>query len=97
MASIYGILSIDAVVDEYRQQVEVKNSGPLEKVLRIPSMESWRLSMVLIVFYLFGVFICIFAFAIESVVIFSGGALGKFKRTIIGNVCFNSMLFFLIF
>lgn len=69
---------IDAAVDEYRQKVEVI-SGTSEKVHRIPSMESWRLSIVLIVFYSLGVCICLFAFAIGSVMIFSAGALGEFK------------------
>lgn len=70
---------IDAVVDEYRQKVEVTTSGPSEKILRIPSMESWRLSIVLIVLYFFGVSICLLAFGIGSVIVFSAGALGKFS------------------
>lgn len=68
---------IDAVVDEYRQKVEVTTSGPSEKVLRIPSMESWRLSIVLMSFYFVGIGLCVFALAIESTIIFSGGALGE--------------------
>ncbi|XP_031637634.1 uncharacterized protein LOC116350051 [Contarinia nasturtii] len=66
---------IDAVVDEYRQKVEVISGPSTEKVLRIPSIESWRLSIVLIVFYFFGVCLCLFAFAIGSVLIFSAAAL----------------------
>ncbi|XP_055295987.1 probable cationic amino acid transporter [Sitodiplosis mosellana] len=66
---------IDAVVDEYRQKVEVTTSGPSEKVLRIPSMESWRLSIVLLVFYSFGVAICLVGFVIGSFIVFSAGAL----------------------
>lgn len=70
---------IDAVFDEYRQKVEVTTSGPSEKILRIPSMESWRLSIVLITFYFVGVFLCLSAFAIDSPFIFGGGVFGKFK------------------
>lgn len=69
---------IDAVVDEYRQKVEVTTSGPSEKVLRIPSMESWRLSIVLITLFFIGVGICIVALAIGSPIIFGGGVLGEF-------------------
>lgn len=69
---------IDAVVDEYRQKVEVTTSGPSEKVLRIPSMESWRLSIVFISFYFVGICVCVFACAIDSIIIFSGGALSEY-------------------
>lgn len=69
---------IDAVVDEYRQKVEVTTSGPSEKILRIPSMESWRLSIVLIVLYFFGVCLCLLAFAIGSFIVFGAGILGKY-------------------
>lgn len=68
---------IDAVFDEYRQKVEVTTSGPSEKILRIPSMESWRLSIVLIAFFFVGVCMCLFAFAIGSASIFGGGVFGK--------------------
>lgn len=70
---------IDAAVDEYRQKVEVTTSGPSEKILRIPSMESWRLSIVLIILYFFGVAICLLALAIGSFIVFSAGALGMFS------------------
>lgn len=79
---------IDAVVDEYRQKVEVTSSGPSEKVLRIPSMESWRLSIVLMSFYFVGVCLCIFAIVFESIVIFSGGILGEcsfYVHSILGH------------
>lgn len=69
---------IDAVVDEYRQKVEVTTSGPSEKILRIPSIQSWRLSIILIVLHFFGVSLCLLAFAIGSFIAFSAGALGKF-------------------
>lgn len=68
---------IDAVVDEYRQKVEVTTSGPSEKILRIPSSESWQLSIVLLCFYFIGVFICMVALAMDSPIVFSGGAIGK--------------------
>lgn len=77
---------IDAVVDEYRQKVEVTTSGPSEKVLRIPSFESWRLSIVLICFYFVGVCLCIFAFAIESVIIFCGGVLGEYVILLVNGL-----------
>ena len=67
---------IDAVVDEYRQKVEVTTSGPSEKVLRIPSMESWRLSIVLMAFYFFGVGICLLGLAVQSFIVFIAGVLG---------------------
>lgn len=70
---------IDAVVDEYRQKVEVTTSGPSEKILRIPSMESWRLSIVLMAFYCFGVGICLLGFAVQSMIVFIAGVLGKFS------------------
>lgn len=68
---------IDAVVDEYRQKVEVTTSGPSEKVLRIPSTESWQLSIVLLGFYFVGICICCVALAIQSAIVFSGGVIGK--------------------
>lgn len=68
---------IDAAVDEYRQKIEVTTSGPSEKVLRIPSLESWRLSIVLICFYFVGIGICIFGNAIGMTIVFGGGVLGK--------------------
>lgn len=68
---------IDAVVDEYRQKVEFTTSGPTEKVLRIPSAESWRLSMVLLSFYFISVCICVGALAIGSGIIFAGGVVGE--------------------
>lgn len=67
---------IDAVVDEYRQNVEVTTSKPSEKVLRVPSMESWRLSIVLITLYSVGVALSVVGFIFESLVIFCGGILG---------------------
>lgn len=69
---------IDAVVDEYRQKVEVTTSGPSEKILRIPSMESWRLSIVLMTLVFIGVGLCTVAPAIGSPIIFGGGILGEF-------------------
>lgn len=68
---------IDAVVDEYRQKVEVTTSGPSEKILHIPSMESWRLSIVLMCVYFVGIGLCQFAFTIGSTIMFSAGALSK--------------------
>lgn len=69
---------IDAIVDEYRQKVEVTTSGPSEKVLRIPSMESWRLAIVLITLYMVGVALSVVGFMFQSIVIFCGGILGKY-------------------
>lgn len=68
---------IDAAVDEYRQKVEVTSSGPSEKVLRIPSQESWQLSVILIGCYFIGIFICIVAFAIRSAILFGAGIVGE--------------------
>lgn len=68
---------IDAVFDEYRQQIEITTSGPTEKVLRIPSMESWRVSIILIVFYFIGVSLSIIGLIFQSFAIFGGSILGK--------------------
>lgn len=68
---------IDAVFDEYRQQIEVTSSGPTEKVLRIPSSESWRVSIVLMIFYFAGVALSIIGLIFESFILFGGGILGK--------------------
>lgn len=68
---------IDAAVDEYRQKVEVTTSGPSEKILRIPSSESWQLSIVLISFYFVGILICLGAFAFGSAIVFIGGVSGE--------------------
>lgn len=68
---------IDAAVDEYRQKVEVTTSGPSEKVLRIPSQESWQLSIILIGCYFVGIFLCMIAFAIHSAILFGAGFVGE--------------------
>lgn len=91
---------IDAVVDEYRQKVEVTTSGPSEKILRIPSMESWRLSIILIVLHFFGVTLCLLAFAIGSFIAFSAGAISKFSPEkdfyIFNIISKNNSIFFFI-
>lgn len=69
---------IDAAVDEYRQKVEVTTSGPSEKVLRIPSQESWRLSIILMGCYFVGIFLCVFSFAIRSAILFGAGIVGEY-------------------
>lgn len=71
---------IDAVFDEYRQKIEVTTSGPSEKVLRIPSMESWRVSMVLMTIYFVGVLMSIIGFIFQSFVVFGGGVVGKINQ-----------------
>lgn len=88
---------IDAAVDEYRQKVEVTTSGPSEKVLRIPSLESWRLSIVLICFYFVGIGICVCGNAIGSAIIFGGGVLGKYSLIIEFNFVKHYFLVLRIF
>lgn len=68
---------IDAVFDEYRQQIEVTASGPLEKVLQIPSVESWRLSIVLMIAFCVGVGFCIIGFMADSWVLFGPSFIGE--------------------
>lgn len=68
---------IDAVFDEYRQKIEVTASGPSEKVLRIPSIESWRLSIMLMALYFVGICLCIIGFLFSSMIIFLACFLGK--------------------
>lgn len=70
---------IDAVFDEYRQKIEVTASGPSEKVLQIPSMESWRLSIILMIAYFVGMGFCIIGFLTESWFIFVASFVGKFS------------------
>lgn len=72
---------IDAAVDEYRQKVEVTTSGPSEKVLRIPSQESWQLSIILIGCYFVGIFLCVIAFAIHSAILFGAGFVGEYSNS----------------
>lgn len=73
---------IDAIFDEYRQQIEVTTSKPSEKVLRIPSMESWRVSIILMTFYFVGIAMSIIGMIFQSFAIFGGGILGKRKKHI---------------
>lgn len=68
---------IDAAVDEYKQKVEVTTSGPSEKVLRIPSQESWQLSIILMGCYFVGIFLCVISFAIRSAILFGAGIVGE--------------------
>lgn len=67
---------IDAVVDEYLQKVEVQ-TGRAEKVLRIPSHESFQLSMILIACFFAGIFLCLIALAIRSAILFGAGFVGE--------------------
>lgn len=75
---------IDAAVDEYRQKVEVTTSGPSEKVLRIPSQESWQLSMILISCYFVGIFLCMIAMklSIHSAILFGAGFVGEYSQLV---------------
>lgn len=73
---------IDAVFDEYRQQIEVTASGPSEKVLQIPSMESWRLSIVLMITFFVGMGFCVIGFLTKSWIIFVISFVGECR---IGN------------
>lgn len=36
---------IDAIVDEYRQKVKVTTAGPMEKTHRVPSLTSWKITI----------------------------------------------------
>lgn len=90
---------IDAVFDEYRQQIEVTTSGPTDKVLRIPSMDSWRISIILMTFYFVGVALSIIGLIFQSFVIFGSGILGmshhsysKFKILIRSSFFFLCLL-----
>lgn len=67
---------IDAAVDEYLQKVEVI-AGRAEKVLRIPSQESFQLSSILIGCYFAGIFLCVIAFGIRSAILFGAGFVGE--------------------
>lgn len=70
---------IDAVFDEYRQKIEVTTSGPSDKILRIPSVESWRVSLVMMILYFVGISLTIIGFIFQSFVVFGGGILGNFS------------------
>lgn len=70
---------IDAAVDEYLQKEEVKTSGPLpEKVLRIPSQESFQLSLILIGCYFLGILLCMIALNIHSIILFGAGIISEY-------------------
>lgn len=69
---------IDAAVDEYRQKVEVTTSGPSEKVLRIPSQESWQLSIILMGCYFVGIFLGVISLTIRSTILFGAGIVGEY-------------------
>lgn len=68
---------IDAIVDEYRQKVKVTTAGPTEKIMRIPSGESWKLSMVFVGLICIGTMICVIGTLNESIILFISGLLSK--------------------
>lgn len=72
---------IDAVFDEYRQKIEVTASGPSEKILQIPSIESWRLSIILMTTFFVSVGFCVIGFLANSVLVFAGSFIGKENNT----------------
>lgn len=80
---------IDAVFDEYRQKIEFTTSGPSEKVIRIPSIESWRLSIVLMSFYFVGVLLSIVGFIFQSLVVFGSSIFGKSSMKLIRVLNFH--------
>lgn len=67
---------IDAVFDEYRQKIEVTASGPSEKVLQIPSIESWRLAIIVMIMFFVAICFCVIGFLSESWFIFVTGFVG---------------------
>lgn len=68
---------IDAVFDEYRQKIEVTASGPSEKILQIPSIESWRLSIIMMTTFFVSIGFCVIGFLANSVFVFAGSFIGK--------------------
>lgn len=69
---------IDAAVDEYKQRVEVE-SGSSEKVLRVPSQQSWELSKIILGFYTIGIFLCMIGVhsTVHSIILFGAGFVGE--------------------
>lgn len=68
---------IDAIVDEYRQKVKISSAGTKEKIMRIPSEESWKLSIVCVTVTCIGAVVGVIGIATESVVALGTGTMGE--------------------
>lgn len=68
---------IDAIVDEYRQKVKVTSAGTKEKVMRLPSDESWKVSIVCVTVTCIGAMVSVIGIAAESIIALATGIIGK--------------------
>lgn len=68
---------IDAIVDEYRQKVKVTSAGSKEKIMRIPSEESWKVSIVCVTVTCIGAMVSVIGVAAESIIALGTGVAGK--------------------
>lgn len=70
---------IDAIVDEYRQKVKITSAGTKEKIVRIPSDESWKVSIVCVTITCIGVAISVLGIATESIIVLGTGTIGTIR------------------
>lgn len=68
---------IDAIVDEYRQKVKITSAGTKEKIVRIPSNESWRVSIVCVTVTCIGAMSSAIGIASESIIVLGTGTIGE--------------------
>lgn len=68
---------IDAIVDEYRQKVKITAAGTKEKIMRIPSDESWKLSLVCVTVTCIGAAVSVIGTAADSIIALATGTIGK--------------------
>lgn len=68
---------IDAIVDEYRQKVKVTSAGTKEKIMRLPSDESWKVSIVCVTVTCIGAMVSVIGIAADSIIALGTGAIGK--------------------
>lgn len=68
---------IDAIVDEYRQKVKVTSAGTKEKILRLPSDESWKVSIVCVTVTCIAAMVAVIGIAAESIIALGTGTIGK--------------------
>lgn len=68
---------IDAIVDEYRQTVKVTTAATLERIKKVPSTDSWKLSIVCVTITCFGIALCMIGIHTEIYFIFCIGLMGK--------------------
>ncbi|XP_055710209.1 probable cationic amino acid transporter isoform X2 [Phlebotomus papatasi] len=81
-ASEDSTTDIDAIVDEYRQKIKVSMAGPLDKNQKTPSVTSWRVALIGILFIVCGIASVIFGVIYQDVISLSSGLIGTFFANI---------------